>query len=178
MHSMRTFLRRILPPLFIVSVFLMTAPRSLRAAPASHSTGLGIGLMLGNPTGISLKQSLGGANAWDVGIGAGSGLRLHADYLWGLAQLLSDTSALTLDIYLGVGPVLGISRGWCGDAYNPGRGCGNRGAFAGVRVPFGLEARLTRAPVSFGLEIAPGIAVGQNFTDGLLDVFLFVRFWL
>ena len=79
---------------------------------------------------------------------------------------------------MGVGPVLGIARGWCGSSYNPGNSCGGRGAFVGVRVPFGLEARLSRAPVTFGLEIAPGIWLGQNFSESLLDVFLFVRFLL
>jgi hypothetical protein len=35
-----------------------------------------------------------------------------------------------------------------------------------------------RAPVAFGLEIAPGIGLGRSFVSGLLDAFLFVRFLL
>jgi len=158
-------------------LLLTTAPRA-EAGPVSNPPGLGLGLMLGDPTGLTLKQTLGGPNAWDLGVGVGPGLRLHADYLWGVAQLLSNTSTLSLDIYLGVGPVLGIARGWCGSTVSPGGDCRSRGIFAGVRVPFGLEARLARAPVTFGLEIAPGLWVGQHFSDGLLDVFLFVRFLL
>lgn len=163
----------------VVALLLLTATaRPVRAAPVSHRPGLGIGLMLGDPTGITLKQSLGGANAWDLGIGVGPGIRLHADYLWGLAQLLSNTSTLTLDIYLGVGPVLGIARGWCGSPSDFDRDCNNRGVFVGVRVPFGIEATLVRAPVAFGLEIAPGVWLARNFASELLDVFLFVRFLL
>ena len=169
----------VLTAVLAMSVLLATAGGAAHASPAvSHPVGISLGLMLGDPTGLTLKQNLGGSNAWDLGVGVGPGLRLHADYLWGLAQLLSNTSAVTLDIYLGVGPVLGIARGWCGSSYNPNGVCGDRGVFAGARVPFGLEARLVRAPVSFGFEIAPGLWLGQNFASGLLDVFLFVRFWL
>ncbi len=176
--NMRFTIHRLAPVVLVVALMFSIPARPVRAAPVSHPAGLGIGLMLGDPTGLTLKQTLGGANAWDLGVGIGPGVRLHADYLWGLAQLLSNTSTLSLDIYLGVGPVLGIARGWCGSSYDPGNACGGRGAFVGVRVPFGLEARLSRAPVTFGLEIAPGIWLGQNFSESLLDVFLFVRFLL
>lgn len=167
------------PSAFLVALVLCLglAPPSARATAVSHPAGFSLGLMLGDPTGVLMKQDLGGANAWDVGLGVGPGLRLHGDYLWGLTQLLSDTSTLTLDMYLGAGPVLGIGRGWCGTAYNPRGDCGG-GVFGGVRVPFGLDARLTRAPVAFGLELAPGVRVGQNEVSELLDLFLFGRFYL
>lgn len=175
MTSSSKILRSVSVLLLTVTLLAATS-RRVQAAPVSHPAGVALGLMLGDPTGLTLKQTLGGPDAWDLGLGVGPGLRLHADYLWGIAQLLSNTSTLTLDIYIGAGPVLGIARGWCGSSYNPGHDCGGRGVFLGARVPFGLEARLTRAPVTFGLEIAPGLWFAQDFADGLLDVFLFVRF--
>jgi hypothetical protein len=134
--------------------------------------------MLGEPIGLTLKYWTGGANAWDLGFGVGPGLRVHGDYLWGIAQLLSNTSDLTLDLYVGAGPVLGVSRAWCGTAFHPKRQCHDGSWFVGARVPFGLDARLVRAPVSFGIELAPGLWLGRDFVSGLLDVFLFVRILL
>lgn len=157
---------------------LLATPAVVRAEPVSQPAGWGLGLMLGAPTGLTVKRWNGGANAWDVGLGVGPGLRLHADYLWGLAQLLSDKSDLTLDLYLGVGPVLGAARGWCGTAYRPRDKCGDGGLFGGARVPFGLDVRLARAPFTFGLEVAPGVWLSPDFVDGLLDVLLFGRFLL
>jgi len=128
--------------------------------------------MLGYPLGLTAKYWLGGANAIDLGVGAGPGFRVHADYTWGLAQVLTKKTDLTLDLYLGLGGGFAFGSGYCG--FYGDRFCGDR-AFVGVRVPFGLDFRARRAPVNFGLELAPGIWVG-NYVTGLFDAFLFVRF--
>lgn len=164
--------------LFWATLLSATAPAY--AEPVSQPEGWGLGIMLGAPTGLTLKNWTGGANAWDIGLGVGPGLRLHGDYLWGLAQVMSNKSDLTLDLYLGVGPVIGAAHGWCGTGFRPKGACGGGGGrlFAGARVPFGIEARLARAPFTFGLELAPGLWLSPDFVDGLLDVFLFGRFLL
>ena len=165
-------------PLAALGLAVLGNSLPARAEPVSQPTSWGLGLMLGDPTGLTAKYWLGGANALDLGLGVGPGVRLHADFLWGLAQVLPNTSTLTLDLYLGVGPVIGIARGWCGRVFSPRDECGDGPLFVGARVPFGLDMRLRRAPVAFGLEIAPGIWLGRSFVSGLLDVFLFVRFVL
>jgi hypothetical protein len=135
----------------------------------------GLGLMLGSPIGISVKYWMGGSDALDFGLGAGPGFRIHGDYDWGLAQLLRNKSDLTLDLYLGLGGALVFGSGYCG--WYDGRFCADRLVFGGVRVPFGIEARLRRAPVTFGLELAPGVLFG-SYVEGLFDAFLFVRYVL
>lgn len=142
-----------------------------QAEPVRQGEGWGLGLMLGYPVSGTAKYWLGGPNAWDLGVGAGPGLRIHGDFDWGLAQLLTNKSDLTLDLYLGLGAVFVYGAGYCG--FYGDRFCGHN-VFAGVRAPFGIDARLQKAPVSFGLETAPGILFG-SYVNGLLDVFLFVR---
>ena len=161
-------------PLALI-LFLATLPA--QAEPVSHPKGWGLGLMLGWPTGITAKQWLGGANAWDIGFGVGPGIRLHADYLWGLAQVLPKNAEATLDLYLGVGPALSIARGWCSYPYSPGYGCGGGSVLGGVRVPLGFDVRFKKAPVALGLELAPGLLVGAD-VHTLFDIFFFVRFLL
>jgi hypothetical protein len=164
----------------LIGLALLVNAAPAYAGSVSQPKGWGVGLMLGSPTGLNAKQWLGGANAWDIGLGTGPGLRVHVDYLWGLAQVLSDTSDLTLDLYIGLGPVVGISRGWCGGSFGPHDRCDNGSAFVGARVPLGIDARLRDAPVEFGLEIAPGLVLQapSAFISGMLDAFVFVRFLL
>ncbi len=110
----------------------------------------------------------------DIGVGGGPGFRIHGDYDWGLAQVLEKKTDLTLDLYLGVGGAVAFASGFCG--YYGDRFCQDR-VFGGVRVPFGLDFRLRRAPFNFGLELAPGMWFG-SYVTGLFDVFLFARFLL
>jgi len=157
---------------------LVLSATPVAAEPVRQPDGWALGLMLGAPSGLTLKHWFGGSNAFDLGIGVGPGIRLHADYLWGISQLLSNKSDLTLDLYIGLGGVVGIPRGWCGTAFRPDWGCRTGDIYGGARVPFGLDARLSQAPITFGLEVAPGLWFGDGFVAGLLDAFLFVRFLL
>ena len=157
----------------LVVALLALLPTTALARPVSQPEGWGIGLMLGSPTGINAKHWMGGANAVDLGLGTGPGLRFHADYLFGLAQLASNED-LTLDFYLGGGAAVGVPGGSCWRGYYAKRFCGPDG-YLGVRVPLGLDMRLRSAPIDLGLEAAPGIWVGPELTAGLWDVMLLVR---
>lgn len=161
-----------------------------RADAVNQPEGWGIGVMLGSPTGLTVKRWMGGSNAWDVGLGFGGfgfnpGFRLHADYLWGLAQILPDTSDVTLDLYLGVGPVVGFGMhgygygygGYCNDRYDRRyNNCGTGYLYGGGRVPLGIDLRLQKAPIEFAVEIAPGAVIHEYGISGLLDGMLIARF--
>ena len=138
-----------------------------------------LGLSLGEPTGLSIKRYLGGRNAFDLNLDAvyGPGLRFGADYLWGLAQLLSDRSSLNLDVYLGLGAFVGALRGPCGGFYNWRGDCSGDG-YVGGRIPLGIEALFRTAPLSVGLEVAPGIAFASGHSGFLLDASLMLRLLL
>ena len=139
----------------------------------------GLGLRLGEPTGFTVKRYLGGRNAWDFNLDAvyGPGLRVGVDYLWGLAQLLVDRSSLDLNVYVGLGPFVGVLQGPCGGLDNWHRGCDGDVYFGG-RVPIGIEALFRNVPFTLGLEVAPGIAVAPGRAGFLVDASLIVRILL
>jgi hypothetical protein len=141
--------------------------------------------MVGSPTGLTAKKWTGGADAWDFGLGLGGfgfnpGFRLHADYLWGLAQVISNPSDFTLDLYIGLGPVAGFGygNGSCRNSFNPRyyEDCGDGWLFAGARLPLGIDLRLQKAPIELAVEIAPGAVVSANYFSGLFDASLIARY--
>ena len=172
--SPRVWQRTIGKKWVISLAFGLLASTASAAERVSQREGWGLGVMLGSPIGLTAKYWLGGANALDFGVGGGPGFRVHGDYTWGLAQVLENKRDLTLDLYLGAGGALAIASGFC--TYYGDRFCQDR-VFGGLRVPIGLDARLRRAPVNFGIEFAPGIWFG-SYVTGLFDVFVFCRFLL
>ncbi len=163
---------RIISTLVLLLVLTFAAPAEA-AKPYSPSR-WGLGAMIGDPTAFSVKHWLGGTNAIDFALGTGPGLRFHADYLFGLARLAQERS-LNLDLYLGVGGIVGESRGRCGWVRDHHWCHGDDDLFAGVRVPFGLDFVFRTAPIELGLELAPGAWIAPDVHVGLIDASLFVR---
>lgn len=126
--------------LFVVIIFAS----SLLAAQAKE--GFGVGLIIGEPTGISIKNWTGANQAFDAGIAwsfsGKAALHLHADYL------LHDYSLLNLGqefpLYYGLGARLKLQENNNG---NDPR--------VGVRVPVGITYLPAGSPLDFFLEIVP-----------------------
>ena len=123
----------------------------------SQDRGLGLGVILGEPTGLSAKMwtstntAIDGAAAWSL---AGDGyLHLHADFL--LHSYAIDVDEGELPLYFGIGGRVLISD-------NPA---------IGIRVPFGMAYQFEDAPVDIFLEVAPILdllpATDFNFNSGL-----------
>lgn len=161
-----------------VCLGILVSPRVAIAQPSPEPAPgtAAFGLMLGVPVGLSFKRWLG-RDAWDVAVGVGPGLRIHADYLFTLGQLFAVGSATSLDAYAGVGPVIGVYSGWCGRLYDPGFRCGDGGGFGGARVPVGVDLRLA-LPFDIAVEAAPGIAVDRSGGFFLLDAAIYARLLL
>jgi hypothetical protein len=155
-----------------LAALLLALPAS--AAP-SYPKQWELGFMLGSPTGLSVKRWMGGATAFDLGVGVGPGVRFHGDYLLALAEPARGPD-VSLDLYLGGGAVVGVGRGYC-SYYRRGTYC-DGDFYVGGRVPLGLDLRLRRAPVAIGLELAPGLVFGPFGAGGIFDAFLYVRFVL
>lgn len=125
------------------------------AAQAARHGNVGIGLQLGEPTGLSAKFWTGGSNAVDALIGwnlVANKFTVQAGYLWHFPQPVRSGS---FNLYVGVGGILGG-----GSNRNTGEG----EALLGVRVPLGLEYIYR----SFGfyaqldprVNLLPGIGLG------------------
>jgi hypothetical protein len=87
--------------IFITIIFILNTNNT-----SGQSKGFGAGIMLGEPTGISLKNWISKTNAWDAGVAWGFGengaFHLHGDYLWHKYDLIKVDKGI-LPMYYGVG---------------------------------------------------------------------------
>lgn len=165
---------------FATAAFAKEAPVSTSHAKATNSgrsgSGTGLGIMLGEPTGFSLKSWLSPTTAFDVGVGYSWGdyVEVAADYLWHFPKAFNGAPLVP---YLGGGAVLFV------DTYPDNRYYYRFGTrfyredraslSLGLRVPVGLEFLPRSAPLGVFAEIAPGVGVGGGlfgFVQGALGI--------
>lgn len=136
------------------------------APTQSYSAGrFGAGLILGEPTGASLKYWLNDTMAWDGAVGWSfydeTDLYLHSDVLWHKFDIVSVPHG-KLPLYLGVGGRVKFRD--------------ERDDRLGVRVPVGATYMLDNAPVDVFLEVAPVIDFTPS-TRGGFTAGIGARFW-
>ncbi|HKA86512.1 MAG TPA: hypothetical protein VKE22_02565 [Haliangiales bacterium] len=140
---------------------------ALLAAPGradAQGRPFGLGVILGNPTGISAKAYLARAHAIDAAVGAaflhGSGLHIHADYLWH-PVILAEDEAFTLPLYIGIGGRMLIRgrEGIQGDKFH-----------LGPRVPVGFLFDFKQIPIDVFVEVALIVDVIRTAGDDVIDV--------
>jgi hypothetical protein len=140
--------------LFPIMMFTLL-PFVIRA----QDNGIGIGMMIGEPTGISAKLWTGEKTALDAGVAwsfVGSGyMRIHSDLLW--HNYILDMDQGKLPVYYGIGAKLLL-------ASELG---------VGIRVPVGLVYLFESAPVDMfaelvpGLDLLPGTGFGMDAAIGV-----------
>lgn len=154
--------------------------RSFAGGSDFQSNGtFGLGLELGEPSGLNGKLFLDPSQAIDFGIGeiyhhyyAGDGLHLYLDYLWH-PKMLVHAEAFNLGFYIGVG-----GRVWFFDYNN--NGTANAEAF-GVRVPVGVTFDFNSVPLDVFVQFVPTLDFYHNydrhsvFLD--IDFSVGIRFW-
>jgi hypothetical protein len=146
------------------TLLLLAAMASFVSTLAAQEHRFGAGLMLGEPTGPSLKYFLNENNAIDAGIGwsfaNNDDLHIHSDYLWHNYDWLRDVADGRLPVYYGVG----------------GRVKFGSDTRVGVRGPIGISYMLEDIPVEVFGEVGPVL----DFTPGLRLGFtaaIGARFW-
>ena len=135
---------------------------------------LGLGLILGEPTGFTVKYwldeqyAIDGAAAWSFW--DGDGFQLHGDFLWHNFDLLADAGGENgkLPIYFGAGARLKFRE-------DEGRRDHDNDTVFGIRAPVGISYLFQGKPFEAFAEIAPildltpdvelnvSVAVGMRF---------------
>lgn len=122
-------------------VILLTCLFFLSLSVLSQSSGIGLGVIIGEPTGLSAKMwtsektALDAALAWSL-VGNGY-IHLHADML--MHSFAIEVDQGQLPVYFGIGAKLDL-------ASNLG---------LGVRVPFGMAYLFESAPIDIFIELVP-----------------------
>ncbi len=127
---------------------------------------LGAGIILGEPTGGSLKYWLNDTLAIDGAVGWSShdhsNLYMHSDVLWHNFDLI-PVSRGRLPIYIGVGGLFRVRDD-------------NRDNQAGVRIPVGVSYMFDNAPIDVFAEIGPALDVTPD-VRGEMTGGVGIRFW-
>ena len=122
---------------FIICLIFIGLTTSLFA----QRDGLGVGIILGEPTGLSIKKWTGDKTAFDAAaawsLQGGGYIHVHADAL--VHSFAIETKKGELPLYIGLGARLLL-------ADDPA---------IGVRVPLGFAYHFSSAPFDFFLELAP-----------------------
>jgi hypothetical protein len=150
---------RLIAPLLVaatVAAAVVAAPADAEARPRpagrksnfEANKTFGLGLILGQPTGLSGKYFLTADTAFDFAVGgccyAGrDGLSLHFTYLWHPVSLVS-AEAFELPLYFGLG----------GHFFDFADDRGDDGAGVGLRAPIGVAFDFNNVPLDVFVELA------------------------
>jgi len=154
--------------LLFVIIFSLLMILSKPIAAQDH--GFGIGLILGEPTGVSAKLWTSKINAFDFGLGVGLGgdrfkykgsydnsgrVHFHMDYLWHSFNAINSTERFPL--YYGIGGRFNTGGGYDGSL--------------GVRGVFGIAWFPHSTPIDVFIELVPVLQItpstGFGFDAGL-----------
>lgn len=173
--SMVAYTKKLLLTLTITLAALFT----LQSAALAQESEFGLGVTLGDPTGVDFKWNLNEHNALDfvVGYGAFGGAHFYTHVEWHHDWHLTELGERArMDLYTGVGAKLGV---YYNGYYYWGRADDdfrNSSAWFGIRAPIGLDFVFNNAPVDVFVELAPGMWLVQRpFFD--FDAAVGARYW-
>jgi hypothetical protein len=123
-------------------VILILVAAFFLSSSAAQGSGFGLGIILGEPTGLSLKNWLGNRTALDFAVAwsfaNNDSLHLHADYLVHDFNIFKVKKGKLL-LYYGIG----------------GRVKTEKKSKVGVRIPIGISYIFEKAPLDIFFELAP-----------------------
>lgn len=159
---------RIQKVMLLLSLLLVTAMPA-----AAQESGTGMGLMIGDWSGVALKMFLSENTALDFGFGAqvgatnakneneGTRIRLHGDYLMHNRTAIQSTEKFP--IHYGVGAYANMGGGYQDDF--------------GVRTVIGLCYIVQQAPLDLFLDLVPYVQLDPSVGFGL-GASIGVRYYL
>lgn len=133
----------------------------------AQDRGFGLGVILGEPTGISAKYWTSRVNAFDFGLGwsiggdrlgsykgyydRGSRIHFHADYLWHAFEAIHSSERFPL--YYGIGARINSGAGY--------------DASVAVRGVFGIAWLPHHTPIDVFFELVPSLQLTSSIGLGL-----------
>lgn len=164
----------------IRSLCLLAALAALPIQSASAAKGgpLGLGIVLGEPSGLSAKYWLGSRTAVDFGLAYSfnSFFAIFSDYLYHFpAAFASQKNPISeISPYVGIGAIFFADTASSRSSSRYFTTDGDVGL--GLRLPLGLEWRPNSAPIGIFLELVPGIGIIPS-TFGFVEGGLGGRFY-
>jgi hypothetical protein len=145
----------------------------LLSAPAEAQSGVGLGIVLGDPSGITLKLPLSGSSAVDfvLGVDTNNGIgdddaQFHVDWLYSPA-VLGRGPGFTVPFYFGIGGVIEFDDDGFDDDFD-----------IGARVPIGIAFEFQSVPLELFLEFGMEVLFINDDGDDLdFDGMLGLRFY-
>ncbi len=124
-------------------------------AQPKQREGFGIGVIVGEPTGLSIKKWINETQAIDAGLGwsfsENNSFHIHADFLVQITDLLQAPEAKgELPLYVGIGGRIKMK-----EDNNGNNGRNDHDDLVGVRAPVGICYLFEDAPVEVFGEIVP-----------------------
>ena len=148
-------IKRLSPIIFLIILFQLNTK--------AQDKNFGLGIILGEPTGVSAKLWTSSSNAFDFAAAwsfKGDGhLLLQADYVWHIFNLIPVSSG-KLPFYVGIG----------------GRIIFADDPLIGARVPLGLDYLFADAPVDIFVELVPILDLAPE-TDFDFGGGIGARYW-
>jgi hypothetical protein len=129
---------------------------------SAQDSGFGLGIIIGEPTGVSLKTWVSQKHAVDAGIAwslTNDWFHIHVDYLIHNFELI-EVSQGELPFYFGFGAKLGI-----GNDFG-----------LGARVPVGLSYLFEDAPLDIFVEVVPSLQL-INQIQFQMNGGIGIRYW-
>jgi len=144
-------------------------------ASAQDKNDFGIGIIIGEPTGLSIKKWLGNDRAIDAGIAwsfsGNDSLHLHADYLFHRFDVFSLRAGNgQLPIYYGLGARVKLKDN------NNDKNNNDNDVRVGIRVPLGISYLFANAPFDIFAEIVPVLDIAPDL-DLDLNLAIGARFY-
>jgi hypothetical protein len=143
-----------------VLLFLMVLVPATGLAQGPQGKPFGLGLTLGDPTGVSGKYWFSRVHTVDFAVGWGffpyNGVALYSDYLYNAVNILQGRGrGFDLFFYLGIGGKIG---GWDHHYYDDNDHRHDHYGFGlGLRIPFGVTMIFSKTPFDLFIELVPCI---------------------
>jgi hypothetical protein len=165
---------------FCLVTLMFAAPA--KAAMDSAGGGFGLGIQIGDPSAITVKDSISDNHAIDGGIAfnLSQWTLLYSDYLFQMPGVFGNQNAFVARTtpYVGFGAMVVISNEDTYDTQNLRyfNSSSSTKIAVAARVPIGAEWRAERAPIGVYLEIDPGLVIVPA-TFGFVQGALGARFY-